>query len=345
MILLNCPMEPNPMRFSSQWDEWFKQAFTRNSFHFETVYGYINGFHPSGNLSGGFNDPVDTWHWKFGQLKRLILAIELLAKGRRDKKIVVFFHDGWMPGVECIPYLRQMAGLNIHVCSFFHGASLLGTDLLNYKDCDLWAGYSERSWLLCNDLAFVGSQYFADSLYRHLPNKKLEDLPDIRVTGYPVEVPNLPRVEKEPIVVWPHRISPDKGPDMFETVVETFRKNFPNYSKYVKFIQSSKKCQTKGEYYNLLNRAKVVLSTAPHETFGIAMVEGAILGCYPVAPEGRSYPEVLGKGGLYRGVGECCAQIADAIDKPEPFKYDLADQWNPVTVTDKICQAIKERFE
>jgi glycosyltransferase involved in cell wall biosynthesis len=47
------------------------------------------------------------------------------------------------------------------------------------------------------------------------------------------------------------------------------------------------------EYIDLLLRSDVVLSTAQHEFFGIAMVEAMAAGCVPVLPESLSYPEIV----------------------------------------------------
>ena len=47
------------------------------------------------------------------------------------------------------------------------------------------------------------------------------------------------------------------------------------------------------EYVDLLLRSDVVLSTAQHEFFGIAMVEAMAAGCVPVLPDALSYPEIV----------------------------------------------------
>ncbi|MGC9349478.1 MAG: tRNA-queuosine alpha-mannosyltransferase domain-containing protein [Anaerolineae bacterium] len=49
----------------------------------------------------------------------------------------------------------------------------------------------------------------------------------------------------------------------------------------------------RAEYQQLLWEADVVVSTAIHEFFGIAMVEAIACGCFPVLPERLAYPELI----------------------------------------------------
>ena len=48
------------------------------------------------------------------------------------------------------------------------------------------------------------------------------------------------------------------------------------------------------EYRQLLQTGDVIVSTAAHEFFGIAVVEAVAAGCVPVVPRTLAYPEVLG---------------------------------------------------
>ncbi|HIN83426.1 MAG TPA: DUF3524 domain-containing protein [Phycisphaerales bacterium] len=113
-------------------------------------------------------------------------------------------------------------------------------------------------------------------------------------------------------IVWPHRWEHDKGPDKFLEIartyseklnlrwivlgqqfkevpesLQTFQSEFSDRIEHMGYVES------KGEYWNWLQRADWVLSTANHEFFGIAVVEALFAGCLPWLPEKLSYRELL----------------------------------------------------
>jgi glycosyltransferase involved in cell wall biosynthesis len=77
-------------------------------------------------------------------------------------------------------------------------------------------------------------------------------------------------------------------------------------------------------YTRLLGRARVVVSTAHHEFFGISVVEAASVGAHPLLPRRLSYPEVIGPahGGacLYDGFGDAVARLTAMLGEPDPTR-------------------------
>lgn len=53
--------------------------------------------------------------------------------------------------------------------------------------------------------------------------------------------------------------------------------------------------ESRAEYEEILRESDVVVSTAHHEFFGIAVLEAISAGCYPLLPDRLSYPELLSR--------------------------------------------------
>ncbi len=114
-------------------------------------------------------------------------------------------------------------------------------------------------------------------------------------------------------ILWPHRWEHDKNPEEFFEVLSRLEQRGLDYrllvagGRYERVpevfewarerlahrIDHWGEVKGREEYARLLSRADIVVSTALHETFGMAMVEAAYAGAHPLAPTRLSYPEVI----------------------------------------------------
>lgn len=337
-MILNLPVEPMDGRYSIQWNQWFEAAFERHKFSYVTVLGDSI---PEPPKPGLFLDPFSTFQWKFSQLQKALSII----KNTPNEPIVIFLHDWWFPGMESFPYTEKMGNRNISICGFAHAGAYDDTDLLGLNGMGWWVQGSEKTWFKLCKAIFVGSEYHKVRMLAAL-GEEARDAKKVHVTGCPIKVPidkNVPWQERKNIVVWPHRISEDKHPEVFDLL----RTKSCFAGKGIQFIRTKDHNFSKDQYYELLGKSKVVVSTASHENFGISMCESAMLGCYCVYPEGLSYPEIMNPNwsACYSDFSELVDSVEFGLNAPVNLGGSMNSKYRKFlqgNVTDQICNIMKE---
>jgi glycosyltransferase involved in cell wall biosynthesis len=145
---------------------------------------------------------------------------------------------------------------------------------------------------LLTEISILENPWFEENLQAALKGK----LPNIVRTGWPMEyMPHLlsgfTNKPKKDLIVFPHRIAPEKQVDIFRDLA----KHLPQYE----FVVCQDQELTKEQYHNLLAEAKIVFSASLQETLGIGCYEGALLNAIPVVPDRLSYSEMYHDGFKY----------------------------------------------
>lgn len=291
--LIYVPIERLPERYSAQWDDWFRSAFSREGINYWSVGDSLTRTISTGE----FLDAIETNAYKSRQLSEIV---SLVSSVKGKKPITVFFMDLWFPGIEMLAYIRDATGWDIRITGMLHAGSYDPNDFLYQKGMGAWARSFEQALFSIVDTIFVATHYHIDLLKKAgLPTR------NCTVVEWPVET-EFKTVKKEQVVVFPHRLAKEKRPDLFDTIRTLYKCRYNDSSAWVR---SKDQWTDKNAYYALLERSSVSVSTAEQETFGIAMVESYNAGCFCVVPNKLSYKELFPTINRYNTLEEAVSLI------------------------------------
>ena len=185
--------------------------------------------------------------------------------------------------------------------------------------------------MVAADLILVASEYHRGRIVEQLPAFVRELHGDGALTSRRIEE-TLAKIEVLPVgvaplaapsarrsgparILWNHRWAHDKAPDRFVHALarlagerlpfevcllgQVERSGRQAYRRAIRMLGARviySGHQGRTAYADILAEADIVVSTADHEFFGVAVVEAMTAGCRPVLPDRLSYPELLPPG-------------------------------------------------
>ena len=306
-------LEPIEKRYTKQWYNYWKPAFSK---YFNVRY--IDGPKmPDKIEKGKFLDINKTNMWKAQQVFNLaeLFSYDTVKKGDR-----FLFMDGWHFGITALKYMSQLNNIPIKIYAYWHAGSYDPYDFVTQAGLRKWACHNELGWFKACDGHFVATQFHKDMIVSFF-GKNIKKV-KIHVVGFPMDwqkeikkeigMVNVKKLPKKDLVVFPHRVDPEKSPQVFDSIA----RQLPEFE----FVKTMEVTKNKKEYYNLIKDAKIIFSANLQETYGIGTVEAMMLGALPVVPNTLSYKE------MYDGHFKYISRKS-AIDK---IKYLIKNYWSPV---------------
>lgn len=294
-MFVNIPIEPIPMRYSVDWDEWITSFFIEK-IDFITIKGVEL---TSGIEQGRFLDCIGTNYYKSSQLQKLLTHI---FAGSIPKNSILFFHDLWFPGIEQIKYTSDLLDLNLKITGCLHAGAYDPNDYLYQKGLGNWAVHFENMLFQLVDRIFVATNYHKNLI---LKNRACDSF-KIHVTGFPFKAP--PKIEciKKDQIVFPHRFDSEKNYELFKDFIQNT--TLPNGWSFITTFDNAK---NKEDYYRILWESKIALSFADQETWGIAMQEATCCDNLVLVPNKLAYKEMYTDVFKYKNIFDLQAKLFD----------------------------------
>ena len=259
---------------------------------------------PTSMKAGSFLDAEFTIRFKAAQIEEVA---RLYREDVIDSGDVIWSSDLWHPGLpESIAYMNYFAKKDVKLRGLIHAGSFTDTDFV--RDMERWAKNFEDTLFDIADEIYCGSDFIKNDIIK----KRLINPDKLVVTGFPLDTENLDKVEKKPkedIVVFSGRNVDEKQPWLFKQMED----RLGDVIGSTQFINTLEHNFSKDEYYDLLSRAKVVVSFALQENFGFSIAEAVYLGCVPVVPNRLVYPEFYSEQYLYDTFDTACDKVNMAL--------------------------------
>ena len=242
---------------------------------------------------GAFLNFVDTNIWKNDQISKIA---SLFRAGEIKAGDKILFPDAWHTGIIQVKYMSELLDIPVEIYSIWHAGSYDPQDFLGRKVKDKkWSYNAERSFFYASDKNFFATKFHYDLFEKEMGFGYREREKAV-VCGLPFDyleevLKPYCREDKEDLILFPHRIAPEKQVDIFRDLANSM----PDY----KFIICQEQNLTKQEYHTLLGKSKMVFSANLQETLGISCYEGLLVNSIPFMPNRLSYKEIYDEDYLY----------------------------------------------
>jgi hypothetical protein len=294
-------LEPVETRYTAQWKEHIPKLL-KDSGHNVSILSGPKDI-PTSTTPGAFLNFGGTNIYKSLQVEGMG---RLFCSGAVHSGDHFLFTDAWHPGIINLKYMSELLGIPVITHGLWHAGSYDEHDFLGRLiGPERWIRHAEKSFFYAFDHNYFATEFhvkmfFDELLHDGVPSENpwydeewqdryTDDNCKIVRTGWPMEympatLASYKGKTKRDLIVFPHRIAPEKQIDIFRDL----QKSLPEFE----FIVCQDQELTKEQYHNILSEAKIVFSCSLQETLGISAYEGVLLDALPIVPDRLSYSEM-----------------------------------------------------
>jgi len=289
------PIEPIETRYTTHWHTHIPELLEKTSKKFRVIT--VNGTEvPPTPTPGAFLDFGATNMYKSSQL---IHVAGMFRSGMIKEGDKFVFTDAWNTSILQVKYMSELLNIPVEIHGLWHAGSYDPHDFLGRVKNKKWLNATEKALFHAMDVNWFATEFHIDMFKMNVFNEtknfpSAELTPNDRKhkfaqTGWPMEYMTdmIGRYEgpKEDIILFPHRLAPEKQVDIFKDL----EKALPEF----RFVVCQEEQLSKNDYHKLLGRSKMVFSANLQETLGISGPEGMAAGCINLVPDRLSYEEMF----------------------------------------------------
>lgn len=292
--------------------------------------------------------PPRKWKWR---MRGAALAFEPQVRALSQPPDALIATD-MLNLPEFLALLRDALPPRPPVLTYFH-ENQITYPLPRRDERDFHFGLANIYTALASDRVVFNSAFHRDEFLAAIPSV-IGLMPDHRpgdvasrilarseVLGVPVDAAaDVALRPGAPLIAWNHRWEEDKDPDAFFSAMQTLDARGLEFGLVVlgQSFREQPACFERArltlarrivhwgylpdrrEYLDMLARCRVIVSTARHDYYGLAVREAVAVGCYPLLPRRVVYPELVeGRTGhLYATREELESRLAELIAGPAP---------------------------
>uniref|UniRef100_A0A8C3U3C8 tRNA-queuosine alpha-mannosyltransferase n=1 Tax=Catharus ustulatus TaxID=91951 RepID=A0A8C3U3C8_CATUS len=278
--------------------------------------------------------PAKKWHWK-----ARTSALYFMQTVPTSSNYRILFASSVLNLAE-LAALRPDLG-KLKKVLYFH-ENQLAYPVQKCQERDFQYGYNQILSCLVADVVVFNSAFNMESFLKSIgkfmkliPDHRPKDLekiirPKCQVLYFPVRFPDVSREhDKDPETFFKvlMKLKEQDLPFQVSVLGETFSEIPDIFSEAREVLGSSVLhwgyLPSKDDYFRALCTADVVVSTAKHEFFGVAMIEAVHCGCYPLCPKALVYPEIFPAEYLYSTPEQLFKRLQNFCKRPDIVRRHL----------------------
>ena len=297
--------------------------------------------------------PARKWKWRMrGAAMTMAVQARHLCEGRPAPAFDLIFASTFLNLAEFRGMMPELAGIPAVV--YFHENQLVYPNR-HTAEWDFQFPLTNLTTALSAQSCLFNSRWNLETLLAETP-VFLKQFPDHHPVGVAEAIAAKSRVLAPPFdpsafdaeppvrgarprIVWPHRWEHDKNPEEFFSAGAQLADEGHDFEVAVAgqafrdvpqvILEAEQRLgnrlvhlgepESREAYARLLASCDIAVSTAVNEFFGLAMVEAAYSGCYPLVPDRLSYPELYPAQMRYRGADELVSRLRSLVaHRPTP---------------------------